>query len=224
MISNLDNIINIDLHIDTVRKFTAAPAPDPKDYGNRFSHIIITYFYLVFGVKRGKCQKTGCSCPQYRPPSDQPDPTQGGKCNDCGHYPTKHADMGKLPQASAGSLMTIIPPNEIHRSYKIGQGIHLVVFLVSLCRLFIFLETYLLGAFGTVYRAELWGQVVAVKELLTDQLTPAVVKEFHDEAEILKCVVANLSSIVGTNLIIPLYSSPSPLPQHIATSQCWYGL
>jgi len=187
LISNLDNIINIDLHIDTVRKFTAAPAPDPKDYGNRFSHIIITYFYLVFGVKRGKCQKTGCSCPQYRPPSDQPDPTQGGKCNDCGHYPTKHADMGKLPQASVGSLMTIIPPNEIHRSYKIGQGIYTL--LLSLCCLFISLETCLLGAFGTVYRAELWGQVVAVKELLTDQLTPAVVKEFHDEAEILKYVV-----------------------------------
>jgi len=45
---------------------------------------------VVFGVKRGRCS-TGCDCDQFRN-SDLGNP--GGKCHNCGHYPSEHENLG----------------------------------------------------------------------------------------------------------------------------------
>lgn len=77
-----------------------------------------------------------------------------------------------------------------------------------------------IGAFGTVYRAELWGQVVAVKELLTEKITPAVMKEFHDEAEILKYVTYFIPHLSTHCIALSMNSSFSSL-RHPNVGQSW---
>eukprot|EP01096_Ripella_sp_DP13-Kostka_P000042 TRINITY_DN1005_c0_g5_i1.p1 TRINITY_DN1005_c0_g5~~TRINITY_DN1005_c0_g5_i1.p1 ORF type:complete len:852 (-),score=339.53 TRINITY_DN1005_c0_g5_i1:414-2969(-) len=48
----------------------------------------------IFGWRRGKCKLDGCDCDTY-----QPEGPRGGPCQNCGHYPAQHENLGKDPTA-----------------------------------------------------------------------------------------------------------------------------
>ena len=43
----------------------------------------------AFGRKRGKCKTKGCDCDAY-----QPESANGGQCQNCGHWPAQHENLG----------------------------------------------------------------------------------------------------------------------------------
>lgn len=44
----------------------------------------------IFGWKRGKCKVADCDCDIYQPENER-----GGHCQNCGHWPAQHANLGK---------------------------------------------------------------------------------------------------------------------------------
>eukprot|EP00011_Vannellida_sp_DIVA3-517-6-12_P004910 CAMPEP_0114614994 /NCGR_PEP_ID=MMETSP0168-20121206/5938_1 /TAXON_ID=95228 ORGANISM="Vannella sp., Strain DIVA3 517/6/12" /NCGR_SAMPLE_ID=MMETSP0168 /ASSEMBLY_ACC=CAM_ASM_000044 /LENGTH=825 /DNA_ID=CAMNT_0001826055 /DNA_START=387 /DNA_END=2864 /DNA_ORIENTATION=+ len=44
----------------------------------------------IFGWKRGKCKQADCDCDAY-----QPESKRGGHCQNCGHWPAQHENLGK---------------------------------------------------------------------------------------------------------------------------------
>lgn len=47
-------------------------------------------FGIIFGVKRGTCSESGCSCSVFVK-SDT-----GSQCKSCGHFPSQHANLGEV--------------------------------------------------------------------------------------------------------------------------------
>ena len=60
------------------------PKPDPETIQNG-----------AFGWARGECKEPDCDCDQY-----QQESARGGPCQNCGHFPAKHAKLEKqAPEA-----------------------------------------------------------------------------------------------------------------------------
>jgi hypothetical protein len=113
----------------------------------------------AFGIIRGKCLDKGCSCDQYRGASDQ-----GGPCQNCGHYPVKHEDVGKdeTREISKEIAAFLIKPDMLEYHFKIGEG-----------------------SFGEVYKGSLWGKDIAIKRVKGLKLNPHQRLEFLKEIKIM---------------------------------------
>jgi hypothetical protein len=72
---------------DSDSETTSEPKPDPEAIQNG-----------AFGWARGECKEAGCDCDQY-----QQESARGGPCQNCGHFPAKHA---KLEKQAAESPVT----------------------------------------------------------------------------------------------------------------------
>lgn len=122
----------------------------------------------AFGVQRGKCTVDGCDCDKYQPESEK-----GGQCQNCGHWPAQHENLGKnqvsttpsAPQTSSAVDMVTntweINASELQFTTRLGEGTSAQVFK------------------GT-YR----GQDVAIK-VLKEKAEAKVLEEFKKEFEIM---------------------------------------
>ncbi len=90
-----------------------------------FQRIILIHSKkVVFGVNRGSCLK-GCGCLKY----EQEQGHEGGPCLNCGHYPTKHEDLGafhlqlQMAERFGNSYKNwLIHHKDIEYEFKIGDG------------------------------------------------------------------------------------------------------
>ena len=59
------------------------------------------------GVKRGSCQENSCHCTRYKAVDD--DEEGGGVCENCGHFPGNHENLGSsLPHTPADEDTKVI--------------------------------------------------------------------------------------------------------------------
>jgi hypothetical protein len=94
-------------------------------------------FMLSFGIKRGPCEETQCACHCYFPEREG----GGGPCQNCGHYPVKHRNIGGTPLV-LDYLNFLLNEKDIQFEFKIGEG-----------------------SYGEVWKGTLWGKDVAIKKL-----------------------------------------------------------
>jgi len=135
---NLSNPMDQDINRDTnsvkrslKRQRTNSGYSDTKDILSSYTTTNASGPTVVFGVKRGRCSN-GCDCDQFRN-ADIGNP--GGKCHNCGHYPSEHENLGvsSFP-ASSPSLSSAITGSNISKAnpYLEDFASNLVRYVASL--------------------------------------------------------------------------------------------
>lgn len=154
----------------------------------------------IFGWRRGKCKQADCDCDAY-----QPESSRGGHCQNCGHWPAQHENLGKdeptePPAAPGGDSPTAAsdaPPAEG------GEAPHT---MTEVAKLFAQKHSGMLthswevdstelsfsrklgeGTSAVVFCGVYRGQDVAIK-VLKDKAEAKVLSEFKKEFEIMSAL------------------------------------
>jgi hypothetical protein len=131
----------------------------------------------AFGFKRGACKLADCDCDTYQAESQK-----GGPCQNCGHWPAQHKNLGKEGESKDPEPPKETPkepndedmfsqsswqidPTELEFSKLLGEGTSAQVF-------------------RGIYRA----QEVAIKVLKSEKTDAKVLLEFKKEFEIMRLV------------------------------------
>eukprot|EP00339_Tiarina_fusa_P008981 CAMPEP_0117081440 /NCGR_PEP_ID=MMETSP0472-20121206/57397_1 /TAXON_ID=693140 ORGANISM="Tiarina fusus, Strain LIS" /NCGR_SAMPLE_ID=MMETSP0472 /ASSEMBLY_ACC=CAM_ASM_000603 /LENGTH=795 /DNA_ID=CAMNT_0004809365 /DNA_START=77 /DNA_END=2460 /DNA_ORIENTATION=- len=133
----------------------------------------------AFGVKRGRCKADSCDCDTY-----QPESARGGPCQNCGHWPAQHENLGKgepseNPSDSDGdgnpgelSQVDSKTPHMLSHSWEINASE--LVFTTRIGE----------GTSAQVYKGTYRSQEVAIK-ILKEKAEAKVLEEFQKEFEIM---------------------------------------
>ena len=156
----------------------------------------------IFGFKRGKCKSDGCDCTFYQPENER-----GGQCQNCGHWPAQHTNLGVdeantnsngggITNSSAsnpslsGSLDEDEPEtkpetvNDIQSRFATTNVIISHTWEVDATELK-FTKRLGEGTSAKVFRGTYRGQDVAIK-VLKDKAEAKVLEEFKKEFEIMR--------------------------------------
>lgn len=127
---------------------------------------------VIFNTRRGKCKAADCDCDIY-----QAETPKGGQCQNCGHWPAQHENLGKEGEGAADT-----PPPSGHqttgnsvssaRNWEIdATELHLGASLGE-------------GTSAMVYRGTWRAQEVAIK-VLKEKAEAKVIEEFQKEFDIM---------------------------------------
>jgi len=133
----------------------------------------------AFGIKRGKCKVDACDCFTYQPESEK-----GGQCQNCGHWPAQHENLGG--NATPGSPA----PAETAHTTSVAQGSPSGVQLSQAASWEVnaselqFTTRLGEGTSAQVFRGTYRSQDVAIK-VLKEKAEAKVLEEFQKEFEIM---------------------------------------
>ena len=146
----------------------------------------------IFGFKRGKCKADGCDCEFYQPENER-----GGQCQNCGHWPAQHTNLGKdeennnnnnneSPQSPSEEGETKVETvTDIQSRFSTSTGgIISHTWEIDATELK-FTKRLGEGTSAKVFRGTYRGQDVAIK-VLKDKAEAKVLEEFKKEFEIMR--------------------------------------
>jgi len=129
----------------------------------------------AFGVRRGKCKQADCDCDAYQPESER-----GGQCQNCGHWPAQHQNLG----AEAGGKAESGGKEEGKEASGDATALNSTFSWEINSSELTLKERLGEGAFAQVYRGEYRSQEVAIK-VLKDKPDASGFIDFKKEFDIL---------------------------------------
>ena len=148
----------------------------------------------VFGIKRGKCKVDACDCDTY-----QPESARGGQCQNCGHWPAQHqnlgsdggSDPGAQGSTNTASAATNTGSTDIHTSNESTGNQPMVSQSWEINSSELQIGKRLgEGTSAQVFRGTYRSQEVAIK-ILKDKAEAKVIEEFKKEFDIMRYVTKN---------------------------------
>merc|ERR1712137_1078969 len=125
----------------------------------------------AFGIKRGKCKVDACDCSTYQPESEK-----GGQCQNCGHWPAQHENLGNNGGAEATQAAPAAGPTGVQLSQAASWEINAseLQFTTRLGE----------GTSAQVFKGTYRSQDVAIK-VLKEKAEAKVIEEFQKEFDIM---------------------------------------
>lgn len=138
----------------------------------------------VFGIKRGKCKVDACDCDFY-----QPESARGGHCQNCGHWPAQHQNLGKDEIGDSSDSTQTDSVSELHSSSETAaapanQPMVSQSWEINSSELQIG-KRLGEGTSAQVFRGTYRSQEVAIK-ILKEKAEAKVLEEFKKEFEIMR--------------------------------------
>ena len=144
----------------------------------------------AFGWRRGKCKATDCDCDAY-----QPESARGGQCQNCGHWPAQHENLGKNepnepppvsldPQQSGEPVEAKVSMKDIAKEFETHSAVLTHNWEINSNELQ-FSRRLGEGTSAQVFYGNYRSQEVAIK-VLKEKAEAKVAEEFAKECEIMK--------------------------------------
>eukprot|EP00012_Vannella_robusta_P006723 CAMPEP_0206201394 /NCGR_PEP_ID=MMETSP0166-20121206/11513_1 /ASSEMBLY_ACC=CAM_ASM_000260 /TAXON_ID=95228 /ORGANISM="Vannella robusta, Strain DIVA3 518/3/11/1/6" /LENGTH=805 /DNA_ID=CAMNT_0053620043 /DNA_START=36 /DNA_END=2449 /DNA_ORIENTATION=- len=139
----------------------------------------------AFGVRRGKCKVDACDCDTY-----QPESARGGQCQNCGHWPAQHENLGKGESEPDSNSPSVAPANSGDGNADLSSQFsnatpHMLSHTWEINASELQFTTRLgEGTSAQVFKGTYRSQEVAIK-VLKEKAEAKVLEEFQKEFEIM---------------------------------------
>ena len=130
----------------------------------------------IFGIRRGRCKEAECDCELY-----QAETPKGGTCQNCGHWPAQHDNLGPMAEGEEyrNSGFAPAPSGPTGTSLKSARSWEIDATELQLGK------CLGEGTSAMVYQGTYRAQEVAIK-VLKEKAEAKVIEEFQKEFDIMR--------------------------------------